>query len=138
MDKNKKLVAVYGSLRRDLHNHGLLDGCKFVGEEWSPKGYKMIDLGSFPGIVKDKTSDKVLLELYEVDPYIEKRLDWLEGYVGPNNLNNFYNKGVIATTLGEAIIYLYNCPISDNSDIVADGDWKNYYYSINNYENKES
>lgn len=70
-------VFVYGSLKNGFHNHRLLEQSKFLGVA-SGEGYRMVSLGSFPGLLHgDKT---VVGELYEVDDNTFKSLDRLEGH----------------------------------------------------------
>lgn len=135
----KTKVAVYGSLRRLLGNHGLLENSTYLGEEWTGEGYKMISLGGFPGVLLDETAGKIKIEVYEVDAMTASRLDMLEGYHGENNPNNFYNRETIETVHGDAFIYYINDRYNESTnEIVTTGDWTEYYMNkkktyLNNY-----
>jgi len=121
----KVKVAVYGSLRKGLHNHSLLNGETFVGQFETDPEFSLVDLGSFPGLLKDGNT-AVLMEVYEVDATKLKRLDGLEGYRGKNS-NNFYNREKIESPFGPLFTYFYN----KNSElikanIISTGDWTDY------------
>ncbi len=117
-----KLYAVYGSLRKGLGNHGTLGNAPMVGVTKTDPEFTMVSLGGFPGVVKGGNTS-ITLEVYEVkNPTIEQNLDWLEGYEGPNNEYNFYNKELINTEFGKAYIYYLNDDVS-NDPIVESGDW---------------
>lgn len=62
-------LFVYGSLKKGHFNHERfgMDTLKFIGEK-EIKGWKMLSLGAYPGIVRSDTiEDKVKGEVYEVD-----------------------------------------------------------------------
>ncbi len=72
-------VFVYGSLKKNFHNHVLLKGSKFLGTAKSEASrFKMLDLGSFPGLVFG--NEQVKGELYKVDDDTMAALDRLEGH----------------------------------------------------------
>lgn len=75
-------VFVYGTLKRDEGNHRLMRGGEFVGEAVTVDAYRMVDLGSFPGVVDPaiSTADKTPVhgELYDVGDVVA--LDRLEGH----------------------------------------------------------
>ena len=122
----KVKVAVYGSLRKGLHNHSLINGETFLGMFESDAIYSLVDLGSFPGLLKDGNTS-IVMEVYEVDAEKLRRLDQLEGYVGPGEKNH-YNREKIITPFGEVYGYFYNNS-SDliKSMIIEGGDWTDYY-----------
>jgi gamma-glutamylcyclotransferase (GGCT)/AIG2-like uncharacterized protein YtfP len=71
-------VFVYGTLMENCCNHeGYLNGQKYLGQAVLP-GYALFNLGSYPGIIPD-IEERVLGELYEINPQILKQLDILEG-----------------------------------------------------------
>ena len=95
-------VFVYGTLKsggqiRRLNQFG--DGAVIVGKAQTVyPDYDMIDLGSFPGVVKGGTY-KIQGEVWEVDDETMQDLDDIEGYP------NFYNREVTMTTQGKAWMY---------------------------------
>lgn len=123
-----KLYAVYGSLRKGLGNHTTLGNAPMVGVTKTNPEFTMVNLGGFPGVVKGGVTS-ITLEVYKVtNSTIEQNLDWLEGYEGPNNENNFYNKELIDTEFGKAYIYYLNSDI-EGDPIVESGDW--YEFKMN-------
>ena len=95
-------VFVYGTLKsggqiRGLNQFG--DGAVIVGKAQTVyPDYDMIDLGSFPGVVKGGTY-KIQGEVWEVDDETMQDLDAIEGYP------DFYNREVTMTTQGKAWMY---------------------------------
>ncbi len=114
-------VAVYGSLRKGLHNHGILLGSKMIGQEWIPC-YDMFSLGSFPGIREGNGA--IFVEVYEVDAKTIERLDVLEGFRTKGHPSNFYEKENIETKFGDAIIYTLESERYRSQPIVSSGNWK--------------
>ena len=121
MDQALGKVAVYGSLRKGLHNHGLLAQAKSLGTE-RIKGFNMYSLGSFPFVTTRGTTgeSEITIEVYEVTPAEFRRLDMLEGYP------SFYNRILVDTTHGQAWIYYIDNDDSystTRNERVQDGDW---------------
>jgi gamma-glutamylcyclotransferase (GGCT)/AIG2-like uncharacterized protein YtfP len=74
------LLFVYGTLKRGCSNHDQLMGQKFVGNARTPPGYRLYDLGGYPGIaVRPDDSGGVVGEVWSVDDAALKRLDHFEG-----------------------------------------------------------
>lgn len=122
----KVKVAVYGSLRQGLHNHRLLEGDTYIGQFETEPIYSLIDLGSYPGLLKNGNTP-IIMEVYEVDAEKLSRLDSLEGYRGKDVPSNFYNREKIDSPYGRIFVYFYN----KNSDYIRSlaietGDWKDY------------
>jgi gamma-glutamylcyclotransferase (GGCT)/AIG2-like uncharacterized protein YtfP len=117
------LVAVYGSLRKGLHNHGLLAQSPQLGTD-TAQGFKMYSMGGFPFITHEDATpeDTITIEVYEVTPIEMRRLDRLEGYP------SFYNRELIDTKFGKAWIYFIDGD-KDGYPPVVDGDWLKYYTS---------
>lgn len=112
-------VAVYGSLRKGLHNNRLLRNAKFLGEAYTVPEFQLVSLGSFPAVTSGQTAVKV--EVYQVDKDTMQDLDWLEGYRGDDQ-SNFYDKELIDTPYGKSYIYtMRGC--NRHSSVVESGDW---------------
>lgn len=120
----KNLIAVYGSLRKGLGNHRLLENANYLGEFKSEPIYNLHSLGGFPGL-KNGGNTAVVMEVYEVDEPTARRVDQLEGYDPNSNDNTFYDKEMIETPYGEAGVYLYVRNLEPES-IVESGDWRQF------------
>ena len=73
------LIFVYGTLKSKQCRSRIMDGCQFVGEAKTKRDYKLVNLGSFPGLVPAKNGDNVAGELYVVDENKLRQLDMIEG-----------------------------------------------------------
>ena len=96
------LVLVYGSLRQGHWNNYLLEDSEFLGTHNLRVPFFMVDLGSFPALIKDKHTSKIMMELYAVDDVTMDRLDQLEGYP------HFYGRTQLETEMGPAWVYFLN------------------------------
>src|ERR1700754_1715947 len=73
----QELVFVYGSLKAGFYNHGFLEHMTFLGKAISPPRFAMLDLGSFPAVIRGK--HHITGEIYAVDRPTMADLDRLEG-----------------------------------------------------------
>ena len=123
MDTAKGLVAVYGSLRKGLHNHVLLEQAEFLGTG-TVAGFKMYSMGGFPFITHDDATqdDTIQIEVYSVTPREMLSLDQLEGYP------SFYNRELVDTPYGKAWIYYIDGEVQGHAPVI-NGDWFEYYTS---------
>ena len=122
------LVFVYGSLKSGGMVRGLdgFPGATIVGKaKTTYPDYNMLDLGSFPVVVKGEKY--IQGEVWEVDDTTFQELDMIEGYP------DFYKRVKTETTQGRAWMYFLESdqyrslmhPESNNIDL--DGDtliWK--------------
>lgn len=117
------LAAVYGSLRKEMHNNHVLGDSKLIGIFNTNPVYTMYNVsGAYPGIKKGG-STSIVMEVYEVSNDVKSKLNTLEGYSETSSpLNNYYNRIVIDTPYGSAYTYLFNDSIA-NLNIVESGDW---------------
>ena len=75
-----KPVFVYGTLKRGCANHHFLAGQKFIGEARTAAGFRLYDLGGYPGMVAQADDrNGVAGEIWSVDALALVRLDALEG-----------------------------------------------------------
>jgi gamma-glutamylcyclotransferase (GGCT)/AIG2-like uncharacterized protein YtfP len=73
-------LFVYGTLKRGCKNHPHLSGQVYVGEARTAPGYRLHDLGDYPGMVADSTDMAgVTGELWSVDAAALAHLDEFEG-----------------------------------------------------------
>lgn len=115
------LIAVYGSLRKGLSNHGRLGNSKLIGTFRSDPLYTLHSLhGYYPGLKLDG-EDSVVFEVYSVTPQIDESIEHLEGYSSTRAQQyNHYDKVLIPTPFGNAYTYVYN-PETDTR--LEHGDW---------------
>lgn len=74
------LLFVYGTLKRGGMNHAFLAGETFVAEARLPPGYRMFDVGGFPGLVPDPAArHSIVGELWAVTASGLSQLDRFEG-----------------------------------------------------------
>lgn len=118
------LVAVYGSLRKSLSNHRVLDGAKYLGNYESEPIFSMFDVGMYPAI-KESGNTSIILEIYRIDENILKRLDILEGYDPEDPDSCYYVRTTINTPFGESFIYTFPHDTSYYKQ-VQNGDWTEY------------
>jgi gamma-glutamylcyclotransferase (GGCT)/AIG2-like uncharacterized protein YtfP len=76
---SKHRVFVYGTLKRGIHNHRLLEKSQFIGEAFTVEKFRMYNVG-FPIIHESDHPDakSVFGEVYDVDDETLARLDSLE------------------------------------------------------------
>jgi gamma-glutamylcyclotransferase (GGCT)/AIG2-like uncharacterized protein YtfP len=73
-------IFVYGTLKRGCSNHAQLAGQKFLGPARTVPGYRLFDLGGYPGIVAvGEDVEGVTGEVWAVDAECLRRLDAFEG-----------------------------------------------------------
>ena len=99
-------LFVYGTLQRGQRNHRLLADQRFVGPAATGPGYRLFDLGAYPGLVRDGRGSGVRGELFEVS---ECCLDELDDFEGVPDL--FTREEVGLAGGGWAWVYLYNRPV---------------------------
>jgi gamma-glutamylcyclotransferase (GGCT)/AIG2-like uncharacterized protein YtfP len=107
-------VFVYGTLKRGQPNHSLL--APFVREvrEGRVTG-TLVDLGAYPGLVPGQGIVRGELLRLEPGGVALRRLDDLEGFFGPGDLRNEYERLLVAVETGggplEAWAYRYAGPV---------------------------
>lgn len=73
-------LFVYGTLKRGCKNHRHIAGQCYVGLASTAPGYRLYDLGDYPGMVSDEAkSGAVQGEVWAVDDTALARLDDFEG-----------------------------------------------------------
>ena len=76
----ENLIFVYGTLKRGCANHRYLAGQKFIGDARTAPGFRLYELGSYPGMIAQPDDhDGVTGEVWSVDAAALVRLDTLEG-----------------------------------------------------------
>lgn len=129
LDGNKKdstgiRVGVYGSLRKHLGNHYLLDGAEYLGEAKVKDSMRMVSLGHFPAVVKctPDVATNITLEVYKIDDATLGRLDGLEGHP------DWYRREKVMTRFKNVWVYMMDANSGyDTHNPVDSGDWLDYY-----------
>jgi gamma-glutamylaminecyclotransferase len=74
------LLFVYGTLKRGCKNHHLMNSLGYLGEARTAPGYRLYDLGDFPGMIADEAAPAgVTGEVWSADAAALARLDAFEG-----------------------------------------------------------
>jgi gamma-glutamylcyclotransferase (GGCT)/AIG2-like uncharacterized protein YtfP len=73
------LLFVYGTLKRGQRNHRLLADQRFVRATATAPGFRLYDLGPYPGLVADADGGPVQGELFSVSECCMAELDDFEG-----------------------------------------------------------
>ncbi|WP_052383856.1 gamma-glutamylcyclotransferase family protein [Litchfieldella xinjiangensis] len=116
------LVAVYGTLKRGLSNHHVLDGAEFVGPDVITSA-TLYDLGPYPG-AKPERSRGIEVEVFKVNARLMTALDLLEDYRVRAPAQGMYDRAIHRTAFGPAWLYLYNPDVRGRRAIRAGG-WPN-------------
>ena len=119
-------VAVYGSLRKGMYNHSLIEDAKYLGKYETKPAYSMYAVSTYPGI-KANGHTSITMEVYEVDDDLLELVDQLEGYSSKRKHNDFYNRVTVNTPYGLAYTYLYVPEIPEGAEQVQEGDWVRYH-----------
>lgn len=97
--KPEKLLFVYGTLKKDHLRSQILFDQKFVGNFRTTKGYKLYNIGRFPGIIEVPDSDSYVEgELWSVDEDYFDYLDRIEGSPTLFKLQKIQIEGTIYET----------------------------------------
>lgn len=127
-------VAVYGSLRKGMHNEGFLKNAKFLGVFETTPSYNLYSLGSFPGLTKNG-STPITMEVYEVTQSELMSINRLEGYDPNSDENTFYDRINLRTPFGTAFTYIYEGDVSKYTPLDT-GDWVSYQESLTSQTSK--
>lgn len=93
------LVFVYGTLKMNGGNNVILNDAPLIGEVRMLLPYKMFNCGYYPALVPSDDLHCISGEVFEIDEYILRKIDLLEGYP------YLYNKTTLITEFGEAFVY---------------------------------
>jgi len=72
-------LFVFGTLKRNFHNHHYLETSLFLGTGYTKNKYAMYSKG-IPVVFSSNPISHIHGELYEVDPATLKQIDMLEGH----------------------------------------------------------
>lgn len=118
MTFKNQIVAVYGSLRKGLSNHGCLGDSPFLDTTTTKPEFRMWSYGGFPGCTPG--GERMVVEVYRVESQATMdRLDRLEGYP------NFYNRKIVELENGiKAWVYYIEEPEEWTKESDHIEDWK--------------
>ena len=122
MNPPATLLFVYGTLKRGCSNHHFLAEQKFVGAVCTAPGFRLYNLGGYPGMVaRPDDRDGVTGEIWAVDTAALRRLDGLEGL--DTGLYRREAVPMLAPFAGQRIeSYLYNRSVKNRRDL--GGTWR--------------
>lgn len=115
-------VAVYGSLRKGLHNHKMLGSERELVGEGIVRGFGMYSLGLYPALTRVGRHTDVVVELYHVSDDAMIDLDHLEGYP------NYYTRKLCPIIIGDESVpaWVYYMKEQPDTEFVVSGDWVQY------------
>lgn len=73
------LLFIYGTLKRGCSNHHYMAGQRFVAMARTAPDYRLVSMGTYPGMVHSQPGRSIQGEVWEVDAGCLQRLDILEG-----------------------------------------------------------
>lgn len=118
-------IFVYGTLKRGCSKHLLMKGANFICQTHTKECFAMLDMGSFPGVIKDRKVSRIHGELYsangETGEILLERLDHYEG--------SWYSREIIELGNGiEAWMYFLKGLPRTQYTIVTEGEWDETRY----------
>lgn len=118
----KTKVFVYGTLKKGLGNHRLLEGQTFIGKAETEPLYRLYNIGPYPCMIAAENGNSIIGEVYEVDANTLIRLDRLEG------VPFLYDRANIKLKDGTtAVGYLFQKPVDKYRDSGSSWDGPSYY-----------
>jgi gamma-glutamylcyclotransferase (GGCT)/AIG2-like uncharacterized protein YtfP len=105
-----------------------MDGFEFIGEAVAPG--RLLDCGSFPGLIQGEENERVHGEIYQVRSGYDvedllTRVDGIERFIVFGR-NNFYERRIITArdTTGKATVcWAYHWMGKEELPVVKDGVW---------------
>lgn len=127
---DRNFVFVYGTLRAGGCRAGVLGTQGMICEEAYVPDFKLLDIGSFPGVVKGEGT--VRGEMHAIDERTLTTLDSIEGYHEDDLKHSLYIRKTTpvldteGNLMGDAWIYIYNTDRSHGRRVpptIQSGDW---------------
>jgi gamma-glutamylcyclotransferase (GGCT)/AIG2-like uncharacterized protein YtfP len=118
-----EIFFVYGTLKRRMKNHGIIEKLKgkFISEAISTYKFPMFDLGNpFPYLQNTKGKGKIINgELFEIPKNKIKDLDYFEG------VPDLYKKGTIEVNGNKVNCYFITDELTEEelSEIKTFNEW---------------
>ena len=112
-------MFVYGTLRRGCSNDHYLERATLIGEARTRRGFRLHDLGYYPGMIRDHGWARVLGEVYAVDSSTLADVDRLEGHP------RYYVRTPIVLDGGLHVeTYLLQLDQVGGRPMIRGGDWR--------------
>lgn len=112
-------IFVYGTLKKGDPNHFRLNGSEYICTTRTAERYTMLDLGAFPGVIKDEiehTASFINGEVYSITPQTLENLDCYEG--------EWYFREEVKLDNGTmALMYFLRKIPPVDYEIIPDGNW---------------
>lgn len=111
-------IFVYGTLKRGDPNHQFLNSSEFICTTRTMKKYTMLNLGPFPGVLKNESASTSSIqgEVYDITAQTLETLDSYEG--------DWYFREEVELEAGiTALMYFLRKIPAVNYDIIRDGNW---------------
>lgn len=121
-------IFVYGTLLRGFGNWSwALKDQTFIKTAETLPEYKMVSIGSFPGVCPNGTT-AIVGEVFEVDDSRLRDIDSLEGYNAATPTRGLYDRKLITLTDGtEALMYIFNSARNGMKyPDIASGSWREH------------
>lgn len=120
MQNQKRKILVYGSLRFKEYNYNAFkrrnpDGINYL-KTTTINGFKLYDLGSYPGIKISSNNEPLVVDVMEVDRQSYESIYRME--IGAN-----YTAETVTLDGEPHTIYVYQ---GNPSKLVESGDWSKY------------
>ena len=120
-----KLIFAYGTLRQGDCRFGVSSFLKMVQPEAHLKGFQLIHLGGFPGLIPGPGRVKGEIHLYSTFD----ELDGIEGYHSedePEACLYIRREVMVEIPFGRELqvsTYIFNAPRPKNCPVIESGDW---------------
>jgi gamma-glutamylcyclotransferase (GGCT)/AIG2-like uncharacterized protein YtfP len=123
MTSSSHLIFIYGTLLPGECRHHVLRHEQFVSAARTQSLYRLVDCGSYPGLITSESGNGIRGEVWRVQQETLERLDRIEGVA-----EGLYSRQLVELEfphLEEPVeTYFYQLPIADLPDC---GDcWKSY------------
>lgn len=120
---DKKLIAVYGTLKQGFGNNRRLGDSKLLGSTLTKRKFTMYSCGGFPAVTPTGET-KIHIEVYEVvNPNILQSVYMLEGYSGVrDSVKNWYDTVDVETPWGKAEMFIFKTAPKGNVTVQS-GNW---------------
>jgi gamma-glutamylcyclotransferase (GGCT)/AIG2-like uncharacterized protein YtfP len=114
LSPTRRLIFVYGTLKRGHVRHFALAAQRYLGEATTRPRYRMVNLGSYPALIEGGSS-AIVGELWEVDATCLALLDEIESVA-----DSYYRRGSVALAPPyddlSVEAYFYDSDVSDLPD----------------------